>query len=399
MDEPEIVVVDCLVIGAGPAGSVAAREVAKDGWKVLLIEKRPEVGVPVRCGEGISKSLLNRLGLEKDPRFVDSEMDGALIHSPGGHEIILGPEIAGPEVGFVIRREYFDQHLAAEAVSAGAELWVRAEAMGMKKVPEGYEVDVEHIMGRKLAKARIVVAADGFESKVARWAGMDTSLKVGDIDTCLQYEMVGVECDRRYTEFFVGKKYAPGGYVWCFPKGPDIANIGIGLNGAMIKKPAEVKTYLDKFIRENGRFSKGTITEINGGGVSVSLPLEEMTADNFIVVGDAARMIDPLTGGGIYNACIGALHAGAAVSRALKNADCSGEMLRSFETEWRKELEEEMARNYMAKEKLLSISDETLDKIISSVADYDLKDISTEELLKAVISKHPEIMEDLEDLL
>ena len=100
---------DCLVIGAGPAGSITAREVAKNGWKVLLIEKRAEIGIPVRCGEGVSKSLLDLIGLDKDPSFISAEMDGAKIHSPGGSVLVLGPEISGPAMGFVIQREKFDQ--------------------------------------------------------------------------------------------------------------------------------------------------------------------------------------------------------------------------------------------------------------------------------------------------
>jgi digeranylgeranylglycerophospholipid reductase len=391
--------VDCLVIGAGPAGSVTAREVAKGGWKVLLIEKRAEIGVPVRCGEGISKSLLDMIGLERNGSFISSEMDGAKIHSPGGVVLTLGPEIAGPEVGFVIQREKFDQELAKQAVRAGAELWVRAEAVSYERSDVGVKVEVRRLTDDFEVHAKVVVAADGYESLIARWAGLDTKLELKDIDTCLQYEMVNVDTDDRYTEFFIGKRFVPGGYVWCFPQGPGIANIGLGVNGSMVEGPADPKKYLDEFIASHPRFSKGRITEINGGGVSVSLPLEETVSDHLIVVGDAARMIDPLTGGGVHNGCFAALQASKTIREALEKGDTSKSALEAYERRWREGLETEMARNYLAKEKLLEVSDETLDKVISAIAEYDLKEISTEELLKALASRYPEVIEEIGSFL
>jgi digeranylgeranylglycerophospholipid reductase len=391
--------VDCLVIGAGPAGSVTAREVAKRGWKVLLIEKRAEIGVPVRCGEGVSKSLLDLLGLENDPTFISSEMDGAKIHSPNGSVLVLGPEIAGPEVGFVIQREKFDQELAKQAVRAGAELWVRAEAHSYESSNDRVMVGIKHLTEEVIIRSKVVVAADGYESLIARWAGIDTRLDLKDIDTCLQYEMIDVDTDDRYTEFFLGRCYVPGGYIWCFPQGHGIANVGLGVNGSLVEKGGDPKRYLDSFISENPRFSKGRITEINGGGVSVSLPLEETVADHLIIVGDAARMIDPLTGGGIYNGCFAAIQAGKTICEALENGDTSKEALGPYERRWREGIEAEMARNYLAKEKLLEVSDEILDKVISAISEYDLQEISTEELLKALADKYPEVIEELGNFL
>lgn len=391
--------VDCLVIGAGPAGSITAREVAKGGWKVLLIEKRAEIGVPVRCGEGISKSLLDLIGLEKDPTFISAEMDGAKIHSPNGSVLVLGPEIAGAEVGFVIQREKFDQEVAKQAVRAGSEVWVRAEALSYEDMVDGVKVRIKKLTDEIEVKAKVVVAADGYESLIARWAGIDTKLDLKDIDTCLQYEMVNVDTDDRYTEFFLGKCFVPGGYIWCFPQGPGIANVGLGVNGSMVKDRADPKRYLDQFIAKDPRFSKGRITEINGGGVSVSLPLEETVADHLVIVGDAARMIDPLTGGGVYNGCFAAIQAGRTICEALEKGDTSKEALEPYEQRWREGIEMEMVRNYLAKEKLLEVSDETLDKVISAISQYDLQEISTEELLKALASKYPEIIEELGSLL
>jgi len=361
-------VYDCLVVGGGPAGSTTAWKLAGKGRDVLLLEKRQEIGVPVRCGEGISKQLLDLVGLERDPAWISSEMDGAIIHSPGGTSLALGPEIAGPEVGFVIRREAFDQLLARKAARAGAEVRVKSEVISLKRKDGIWEAVVRTVEGEKRVRSRIVVAADGFESGISRMAGIDTRIGPRDMDSCIQYEMVGVETEERFTEFFLGREKAPGGYIWCFPKGKDIANVGIGVNGSFMRDGGEPLRLLDRFISENDRFRNGTITEINAGGVSVSLPPDRTVADSFLAVGDAARMVDPLTGGGVYNGCFAAIQAADAIHDALERRDTSERGLETYERGWRAGLESEMVRNYLAKEKLLEMSDEILDKVIEAIS-------------------------------
>jgi len=392
-------VVDVLVIGGGPAGTVTGGGTASAGLSTLILEKRAEVGIPVRCGEGISREVLDIIGSPPDPSFVAKEIEGARIISPGGMSVTLGPEMAGPETGFTIHRDRFDRHLAERAILSGADLWVNAEAVSFKS-ESGYGiVDCYHLGKRERIRANVVVAADGFESLVASWAGLATRLQMKDIDTCLQYEMKGVYMDMRYTHFFVGRRFAPGGYVWVFPKAEDIANVGLGLNGSMVEKGGEPKRYLDHFIRNSEGLRDAVITEVNGGAVSVSLPLETTVADNMVVVGDAARMIDPLTGGGIYNACVAAKEAVKAIENATVTGSFDSGSLASYETGWRDKLEFQMARNYLAKEKLLQVDDNVIDKVLGAISEYDLTELSTEELLKAVAAKYPGVMDGLKGLI
>lgn len=386
---------DCVIVGGGPAGSTTAWKLAERGRSVLLLEKRQEIGIPVRCGEGVSKQLLNLLGLEPDPSFVSAEMDGAIIYSPSGHEIVLGPEIAGPEVGYVIRRESFDQEIARRAALAGARVMVRAEVINLERKDMMWEIEILTIEGKETIRSRTIVGADGFESLIPSMAGINTRLSPNDMDSCIQYEMVGIETRGRYTEFYLGKEKAPGGYVWIFPKGEGIANVGIGINGSMMRGGGEPKRYLDEFIKKEPRLSKGTITEINAGGVSVSLPIESTIHDSLLIVGDAARMIDPLTGGGIYNGCFAAIQAAQTLDEALAKGDTSVSSLEPYERRWRDHLENEMIRNYLAKEKMMEVSDEDLDKVIEAISEYDLSEITTEELLKAISAKYPEILENI----
>src|SRR2546426_8670698 len=303
---------DVLVIGAGPGGSTAARFAARSGCRTVLIEKRAEIGVPIRCGEGIAKDWLQEIGIPPSPKFVQREVQGARVFAPDGTCLTVDAAMAGNEVGYTVDRGLFDRYLAAEAARAGAEIRIRTSAVGL--LTEGGRIvgaRCEH-MGRTLdIRAHVVIGADGFESQVGRWAGLATHLKMRDIDACLEYTMVGVGGDPRFDDFYLGS-CAPGGYAWVFWKGDDVANVGLGVNLSKVRERGEAKAYLDRFLAAHPDLARGQVLQEIAGGVSVSLPLDRTASDGLLLVGDAARVIDPVTGGGILNACITRKYAGEA---------------------------------------------------------------------------------------
>ena len=175
--------------------------------------------------------------------------------------------------------------------------------------------------------------------------------------------------------------------------------IGIGMQGSRLKKPGEVKYYLDKWISKNPRMAKAKQLDMVAGGVSVCQPLDCVTADGIMLVGDAARQIDPMTGGGIANSCVAAQIAGKVAGQALEENDFSKAFLQRYEKGWRAELEEHLFRNWMAKEKAMNISDDVFDKLISLLAEVGMENINVFNILKAIQTKYPEIVKDFEDLL
>ena len=108
-------------------------------------------------------------------------------------------------------------------------------------------VRVKSMEGTRDITCGCVVAADGFESQVGRWAGIDTSLAPRDITSCFQYRLTNIDQDYDYCEFVLGSK-APGGYIWIFPKNKDTANVGMGMQLSKLSGPADVKKHLDKFM-------------------------------------------------------------------------------------------------------------------------------------------------------
>jgi digeranylgeranylglycerophospholipid reductase len=118
-----------------------------------------------------------------------------------------------------------------------------------------------------------------------------------------------------------------------------------------------------------------------------------------MLVGDAARMIDPITGGGIANGCLAGMFAGRVANEALQAGDFSDAFLQRYEKAWRSRLERLLTRNWMAKEKFGKLSDDTLNKVIETLSEVHMDEINTLNLLKAVQSKHPELLQELNELM
>jgi digeranylgeranylglycerophospholipid reductase len=248
---------DVVVVGSGPAGSVTARFAAEAGAKVLMIERRAEVGVPVLCGEGISQKV-DAYNILEGNRWIASKMDGARIFSPNGTMFKLAAEYAGSETGYVLYRDIFDQELARGAVQKGARIMLNTNAVDLLK-KDG------HIKGVKAQRfdetfdieADIVVGADGVESRIGKWAGIQTTLKPYDLETCVQYTLTNIDWPSPYCDFFLGQKIAPGGYVWIFPKGKDVANVGIGILSSQSESGMALRL-LDAFIAARPELRKGS---------------------------------------------------------------------------------------------------------------------------------------------
>jgi len=326
-------------------------------------------------------------------------MAGAIIRSPSGYTFQLDESKAGSEVGYVLERHLFDKHLAEQAAAAGAKIMMRTACTGLiKKDGKLVGIKVRTMEGEGEIYAKCVVAADGYESQVGRWGGIDTTLKMDDIDTCIQYRMTNVEIESKFCEFILGST-SPGGYIWIFPKGEHIANVGIGVQASKCKHGADPKYYLDKYIASRPGLAKGQILEVVGGMVSTIPGLDSAIADNLILVGDAARVIDPITGGGICHACRTGMYAGKVLTECAKTGDFSKKALQPYEKMWRDRMEDKLFRNWMAKERFAQCDDKTLDDLIKLLMDTDIGEVNVYNLLKVVKEKFPKLVEGFEDLI
>ena len=386
---------DVLVIGAGPAGSIAARNAAEKGLDVLLIEKRQEIGDPVRCAEGVNKEYLKK-HVKIDKRWICADLKASFIYAPDGTRIEMSEDISGGEVGYVLERKVFDRALAEQAAKAGAEVRVKTRATGLI-------IEDDFVKGARLmhlgkeydVRARIVIGADGVESKVGRWAGIDTSLKPIDIETCAQYLIAGANIEQDHCEFYIGSEIAPGGYMWIFPKGEGKANVGIGILGSKTGKfkPRPVD-YLNKFLEK--KFPDARIVEMVFGGVPVSGSIEKTSANGLMLIGDAARQSDPITGGGILNAMDAGKLAGEAAYEAISAGDVSLKKLEEvYENRWRETIGHGIDMSLLVKNCFINLSDEDLNSLAHSLKDVKFERMSLLDLLQALFRANKKLLWDL----
>jgi digeranylgeranylglycerophospholipid reductase len=385
---------DVLVVGGGPAGAMAARTAVEKGLSVLLVEKRPAIGAPVRCAEGLGKEALAEF-MEPDERWISAEMTGAGIVAPDGFEMRLESALAGSKVGYILDRKVFDRELVWQAADAGADISVKTRASAPileNGVVKGAQL--EYCGQVSKVKADIVIAADGVESKFARWCGIDTTVPMREIMSGMQYIMTDIDIDPHATIFYLGNEVAPEGYLWIFPKGDRAANVGIGISGKKSGEGHRAKDYLNKFVKKT--FPQGKTIECIVGGVSVCRPLECTVGDGLVLVGDAARVVDPLTGGGIYNGMFTGRLAADVAADCIAKGDLSKKALMAYDRNWRKsKMGKTIERNYLIKEYLIKQPDEKLNAIVHSVAKMNLKEFSTVSLIKEIIRANPKLLVDL----
>jgi len=341
---------DVVVVGAGPAGSVAACEAAARGLSVLLMEKRQEIGSPVRCAEGLGPGELDGL-VAPDPRWICAHVRKARITVVrDGQEHPWEPpaqlkdgEAAG--VGYILERRVFDRSLAERAAQGGARVLVKTAAVGLLRDGETVVgVQAQGVWGRRDISARVVIGADGVESRLGLWAGLDTTLPQHDLMTCAQFLLAGIDIDPECTYYYLDCEAAPGGYVWIFPKGDGRANVGLGVQTDLVETaPLELLT---RFVESRPFLARGSIVTLITGGVPTGLPPSPMVTDGCMLVGDAARQVDPLTGGGIANGMAAGRLAAKVAAEAISAGDVSWASLHRYEQEWAAGIGRRMARNY-----------------------------------------------------
>jgi digeranylgeranylglycerophospholipid reductase len=352
---------DLIVVGAGPGGSVAAAPAARAGLKVLLLEKRQEIGSPVRCAEGVGHDALAAF-IEPDPRWIAATVDKAEIEvvvvadDPAG-DAGIAPRVhrvAGGR-GYILERRVFDRALAEQAAGAGAQVLVKTPVTGLlREDGRVCGVTMRGSAGELEIAARVVIAADGVEAQVGRWAGLDLALPLCDTMACAQYLLAGIDVDPTCTSYTIGYDVAPGGYAWVFPKGPGLANVGLGVQADLWRRAgsqlrpaaATVLDYLRRFIDARPALAFGHPVTLVVGNVPVATAPHRLATSGLMVIGDAARQVDPLTGGGIINAMTAGRLAAETAAAAIAAGDTSATGLARYAGAWHATVGRKMQRNY-----------------------------------------------------
>ncbi|MBP7563068.1 MAG: NAD(P)/FAD-dependent oxidoreductase [Candidatus Cloacimonetes bacterium] len=374
---------DVVIIGGGPAGAVTARYAVENGASVLILERDREPGIPVRCAEGVSHAGIEPF-IDIDEKWICTQIKGASLHSPDGNFV----EMYNNGLGYVLERRVFDRALVDLACSKGAVMLTKADALDLlrDKDQQIEGVSFSHLNQLYSVKCKIVIGADGVESQVGKWAGINTTLALDDIDTCVQYTVNNIKVNPDLCRFYFGNEVSPGGYLWIFPKSDTSANIGIGVGGSDTLPGKGPKFYLDRFMEQN--FPNASVNYMVCGGVPTSNGTGFVT-DHVMLVGDAARQVNPITGGGIVQAMIAGRLCGETCAKALKNGDFSKKSLNEYEKRWDKTLGANQRFMYSVKNNFMKMDDNKFNSIVRAAKSVDPDKFTMYSLFKEALKEDP----------
>ncbi len=384
---------DVIIIGGGPAGSTLGRVLGKEGKRVIILDKRKQLGIPVKCGEVLGEREVLKQNLTMPRGAISTEILGARIEAPDGTDIIWKDEETR---GWTLERKIFDQWLNELATDAGAKTLVWSRVIDLiRENGKIVGVIVSHKEGEPYElRAPMIVSAEGMEALIARKAGFNTVHRPYDVDTCYEYEMKSYDHEN-LIELLFGNERAPRGYIWLFPKANKKVNVGIGIGGSIFNgmkrgdgsfqenggkadmkmKGCDPKTLLDNYIAEHDQLKDASIMNEFGGVISVGAPMKEFSKDNFMVIGTGAKQVDPIHGGGIALAMESGLMAGEVILKALENDDFSEDRLKEFDQAWFASPGKKCAERLLLRKVTEKLSDDDLNYIFKAIDDKLLNQV------------------------
>jgi digeranylgeranylglycerophospholipid reductase len=359
---------DAIVIGAGPAGLLAANEIAKRGYVVKVLEEHERVGEPDHCAGLLSTSGLKRLGIKLPSEIIQNIVAGARIYSPAGHSITIQ---RGRREATVIDRKLFDSWLATKAIDSGVDVTTKAKVREF--VREGKKITGVRVSSENITElsARTFVIAEGSRCRLSGSVGIPVVPKSSKLPA-FQYEVAGVEIDDSNVEMFYGKQVAPGFFAWIIPLGDNRARIGLAARDRS-------KIRLDALIRKHSIISermKGAKIERSLGGiVLVGMPISKMATENVVAIGDTAGIVKATTGGGVILGGMTARVAGKTVADALSTDTAISSSLSQYNRKCKSMVFSELRMMHLAQMALNSLDDKGIDSVVKDAVTLGLLEV------------------------
>lgn len=283
---------DVIIVGAGPTGGRTATHLASLGHSVLMLEEHSEIGRPFQCAGLVTPKALHEVGLYDS---ILEEIDGARIHGPNGSLVPVGTD--GKLRTYVVCRKKFDQGVVQQAMEAGASLWLNTQPRSAETTQDGVSLKIESNGEERELKCKLLIGCDGAHSWTRRYfkMGRPKEMMIG-----FQAEVLGYQGTDRWLEMYSGSEIAPGFFAWVIPSGFGSHRIGIWstperLNGRSVEQCyddlLQHPLWKERFqnIKEIARFC----------GPIPSGMVKKTVGNRIMLLGDAAGMAKPTTGGGI----------------------------------------------------------------------------------------------------
>jgi len=340
---------DVVIAGGSIAGLLCAREVAKKGHSVLVLEEDDEIGTPEHCGGLVSISGLDELGIIPFRKTFEHFIESAQIFSPGGNSFSI--ESRKQKVAEINRRD-LDKQVALQAKKNGAEIWVRTSFKEITN--DGVNTSEGNI------KCKIIVDARGVSALINKdRTGMLSSA---------QYEVLADWIKKAKVEVYFDQKKFPGFFAWIIPSSDGVGKVGVAGKGINVAET------LKDFLKLKGKHS---IIRKIFAPIWIKGPIDKFVSNNVVIIGDAAGQSKPTTAGGIFSCGMGGILAGKAIAKFLESGNQKD--LDEYQKRWSNKFGKEFEKQLLARKILERLDNETIDKLFDSITPEILNEISSKD--------------------
>jgi geranylgeranyl reductase family protein len=375
----------CIIIGAGPAGLSAGRELLKGGCRdVLLLDKKAPWDHIIPCAEGVGRLGFKETGAIK-PAWIRQEVNSAVFHAPGGSKVHYTDRYGG----YIIDRARMQRDIAQELIAGGLHTDFDCTIKSITPAVPGADRSVTCADGSTIS-AQIVIDASGPTNCFGKRERI--AAKPLDLEPSYFVWAEGVDIPPDHIHIFAGQKIAPGGYAWVFPRGAGGANIGIVLGRSFVTS-TDLRSLLDAFITANYPSVK-VMRRFAGSipcGYRRSLPI---ALPGFIKAGDAASTVNPISRAGISEALLSGMLAGEA-ALAMLNAKNVKEQVRAaktYERNWNLRRGDRHQKLAKVKNALLSVPDSDYNRGAETLSGIPQSEMTMSKIFRASLSRFPRLV-------
>lgn len=375
---------DIIIIGAGPAGLNAGMNITKAGLNVsvLIVDKTVPWDKPIPCAEGVGKLGFHG-AVKLKPSWIRQEIYKAKFHSPDGSFVTYHDRHGG----YIINRALMQQDMMVELTTGGVESILNKKVKHISTPNKGIR-EVFFDDGEKTS-AKVIIDASGPIGGFGKTENI--SVKPIDLEPSYFAVVENISLENDCIHIYAGKKIAPGGYAWVFPRGENSANIGIVLGRDAVKQ-VNLRTVLEDFIA--GNFPDAKILQRYAGTIPCDYKKVPIAIPGLIKAGDSASTVNPISRAGISEALLCGAMAGTAALRMLqaKSTRETRTICKEYQDEWYRKKGNRHHKLAKLKRSLAMIPDEDYNRGTQTLLSIPREELTLSKIFTVSLKRFPRLV-------